>query len=80
MFSLADSSTDSAIAYGVGHMNGAAGLEGWRWLFIVEGVPSVLLGIFVFFFMPNYPEKAKWLTAEEKELQKRRMGENCSHG
>jgi hypothetical protein len=29
-----------AIAFGVGHMDGRLGLEGWRWLFIVEGVPS----------------------------------------
>ncbi|KAM0330826.1 hypothetical protein ACHAQA_003781 [Verticillium albo-atrum] len=69
-----------AIAYGVGHMNGAGGLEGWRWLFIVEGVPSIILGFIVFFFMPNYPENASWLTAEEKEVQIARLGANCSQG
>lgn len=30
----------SAIAYGVGHMNGACGIVAWRWLFIIEGLPS----------------------------------------
>ncbi|KAH8662436.1 major facilitator superfamily domain-containing protein [Xylariales sp. PMI_506] len=69
-----------AIAYGVGHINGAHGLEGWRWLFIVEGAPSIALGIFVMLFMPNYPENAKWLTAEERELQVLRLGENSSKG
>ena len=34
-----------AIAYGVGHMNGTSGLEAWRWLFIVEGVISLVIGL-----------------------------------
>ncbi|SPN99724.1 related to permease of the major facilitator superfamily [Cephalotrichum gorgonifer] len=62
------------IAYGVGHMNGLGGLEGWRWLFIVEGAPSVVVGFLLFFFLPSYPEHVGWLTAEEKDLQVRRMG------
>jgi predicted MFS family arabinose efflux permease len=61
-------------------MNGAGGLEGWRWLFILEGVPSVICGIVIFFFLPQYPESASWLNEEEKRLQLTRMGVNCSHG
>jgi hypothetical protein len=68
----------SAIAYAVGHMNGAMGLEGWRWLFIIEGVPSVAVGILVFFFLPSYPKEASWLTEDEKEVQTRRLGLNSS--
>ncbi|KAL6694130.1 major facilitator superfamily domain-containing protein [Trichoderma pleuroticola] len=69
-----------AIAFGVGHMDGRLGLEGWRWLFIVEGVPSIVLGILTFLFMPSYPEKAGWLTEEEKAVQVARLGVNSSHG
>ncbi|KAL4925274.1 major facilitator superfamily domain-containing protein [Aspergillus undulatus] len=69
-----------AIAYGVGHLNGHLGLEGWRWLFIIEGVPSIAVGLLVLFFFPSYPERAGWLTAEEKELQARRLGANRSSG
>ncbi|KAI0425425.1 major facilitator superfamily domain-containing protein [Xylaria sp. FL1042] len=58
-----------AIAYGVGHINGIHGLEGWRWLFIIEGVPSVALGFLMMLFLPNYPENARWLSKEEKELE-----------
>ncbi|KAL5044346.1 hypothetical protein BDW71DRAFT_215719 [Aspergillus fruticulosus] len=63
-----------AIAYGVGHLNGRQGLEGWRWLFILEGVPSIALGLLVFSFLPSYPEEAGWLSPEEKDLQARRLG------
>ncbi|KAL2867813.1 major facilitator superfamily domain-containing protein [Aspergillus lucknowensis] len=63
-----------AIAYGVGKLNGSHGFEGWRWLFIIEGLPSIVVGILVFFFLPSYPEQAGWLTEEEKELQIRRLG------
>ncbi|KAI0817097.1 major facilitator superfamily domain-containing protein [Xylaria sp. FL0064] len=69
-----------AVAYGVGHINRTHGLEGWRWLFIIEGVPSVALGFLVMFLLPNYPEYASWLSKEEKELEVRRLGVNSSHG
>ncbi|CAJ2500840.1 Uu.00g036930.m01.CDS01 [Anthostomella pinea] len=57
-----------AIAYGVGHMNGTSGLSAWRWLFILEGIPSCLSPVFVWFFLPDYPERALWLSETEKHL------------
>jgi hypothetical protein len=45
-----------AIAYGVGHMNGTGGLSAFRWLFILEGLPSLLSAPLVWFFLPDYPE------------------------
>ncbi|KXT05839.1 hypothetical protein AC578_1101 [Pseudocercospora eumusae] len=69
-----------AIAYGVGHMNQVSGLSAWRWLFILEGLPSLLSSVFVFFFLPDYPETAKWLDAEEKALATDRLRLGGSHG
>ncbi|KAJ5634119.1 hypothetical protein N7528_001961 [Penicillium herquei] len=69
-----------AIAYGVGHMNQVGGLNAWRWLFILEGLPCILLAVAIFFFLPSYPEKAKWLTDEEKELLRASFGENIPRG
>ncbi|KAI0482688.1 MFS general substrate transporter [Xylariaceae sp. FL0804] len=58
-----------AIAYGVGHMNGTRGLSAWRWLFILEGIPSCLSALFVWFILPDYPERASsWLSAAERDL------------
>ena len=47
-------------------LDGAMGLKGWQWLFIIEGIPSVLLGIVSWFYLTDRPEKADWLTAEQK--------------
>ena len=47
-------------------LDGAMGLQGWQWLFIIEGVPSVLLGIVTWFYLTDRPVKADWLTAEQK--------------
>ncbi|KAK1227082.1 hypothetical protein PQX77_009915 [Marasmius sp. AFHP31] len=61
-----------AIAYGIGKsMNGISGLEAWRWLFIIEGIPSCLSSILVFCFFPDYPESSRgqgWLTETERNL------------
>src|SRR5215469_6731995 len=43
------------------------GFEGWRWLFILEGVPAVILGIATLFYLTDWPQQAKWLPPEERE-------------
>ncbi|KAI9727584.1 MAG: hypothetical protein M1834_008023 [Cirrosporium novae-zelandiae] len=67
-----------AIAYGVGHMNQVSGLSAWRWLFILEGLPSCLSAILVWFFLPSYPERASWLDLDEKSLAWDRLEHNGS--
>ncbi|WP_420844711.1 4-hydroxyphenylacetate permease [Limnobaculum eriocheiris] len=48
-------------------MDGILNLKGWQWLFLLEGFPSVLLGIVVWFYLDDTPQKAKWLTDEDKK-------------
>ena len=43
-----------------------AGLAGWQWMFLLEGVPAVLLGIGVFLYLTNTPKEAHWLSSEER--------------
>lgn len=61
-------------------MNGAAGLPGWRWLFIIEGIPSCISAIFVFLFLPDYPEGATWLSEPERDLAVQRLFHEGSKG
>ncbi|MGA2964331.1 MAG: MFS transporter [Candidatus Korobacteraceae bacterium] len=48
--------------------SGVRGLAGWQWLFLAEGIPSVIVGIWVIFYLNSNIEEAKWLTAEEKAV------------
>jgi D-galactonate transporter len=47
-------------------LDGVMGLKGWQWLFVLEGIPSVLLGIVTWFYLTDRPEKASWLSGEQK--------------
>lgn len=49
-------------------MNDVGHLESWQWLFIVEGIPSVLAGIAVLYYLPERPINAKWLTQRQRDL------------
>src|ERR1035437_7295290 len=49
-------------------LSGAAGLAGWQWLFLAEGIPSILVGICVFFYLDSSIAEAKWLSADEKAM------------
>ncbi|KAI0470462.1 MFS general substrate transporter [Xylariaceae sp. FL0804] len=70
------------LAYGVGHLDGARGLSGWRWIMIIEGLPSIVLGVATFFLLPNDAEHAYFLSPAEKRLmlarRRRHYGDTAS--
>lgn len=43
------------------------GLEGWRWVYILEGIPSIILGLITIFYLTDWPSEAKWLPEDEKQ-------------
>ncbi|GLU35402.1 MFS transporter [Trinickia caryophylli] len=54
--------------------DGAHGLHGWQWLFLLEGLPSVLAGVLVFFALDDRIATARWLGDDEKQLLARNIG------
>lgn len=61
------------IAYGVGKTNGTNGLEGWRWLFIIEGLITAVCTVLLVWFLPDYPARARWLSDEDKKFAHDRL-------
>src|SRR6266704_1370238 len=60
------------------------GLAGWRWVFILEGVPAVIGGIVTIFYLTDWPHQAKWLPAEEcdwitRELEREKQDKQAVH-
>ena len=48
-------------------MNGTFGLAGWQWLFLLEGAPAALLGVVVWFYLPDSPAQARWLAPAQQD-------------
>jgi sugar phosphate permease len=59
-----------ALAYGI--TSGHSALANWKLLFLVEGLPSICLAFVAWFFLPDSPEKARFLDTEEKEVARAR--------
>lgn len=59
-------------------MDGWFGMRGWHWLFIIEGIPAVLLGIACLFVLTDRPEQAKWLSHEQRHWLTSRLDEERS--
>lgn len=57
-------------------MEGIRGYNGWRWIFIVEGLITVVAAAFAKIFIVDWPEKCKFLNAEERSLLLRRLQED----
>ncbi|KAI5918379.1 major facilitator superfamily transporter [Camillea tinctor] len=58
------------LAYGLTGLHGASGLAGWRWLFLVEGIISIVVGLVSIFMLPDSFETAWWLHEDEKVLMR----------
>jgi ACS family tartrate transporter-like MFS transporter len=68
------------LTIGVGPNQPVFGMVGWQWVFIAWALPAVLLGLVVYFFLPDKPNKARWLTDEERQaLQDELARENATH-
>lgn len=59
-----------ALAYGI--TSGHAAIANWRLLFLVEGLPTIVMAPVAFFFLPDSPDQARFLNAEEKEVARAR--------
>jgi len=60
--------------------SGAGGLAGWQWMFLLEGLPCIALGILTLFFISDRPADAGWLSVEEKCLLAAEIGTSSPHG
>ncbi|KAF9482378.1 high-affinity nicotinic acid transporter [Pholiota conissans] len=66
--SIAISSFSSVLAYAISLLAGKANLNGWRWIFLLEGALTICLGVLAWFFVPDFPDKSKWLTVEQRKM------------
>lgn len=74
----------SLVSGAILQLDGTFGIPGWKWLFVLEGLPAVSLGIFGAFYLTDRPDHAKWLSKEEKlwlarELDSARSTKSPAH-
>lgn len=78
---LAAQAFGSLLAAGIlAGMQGACGLAGWRWLFILEGSATVALAAVAVFFLPQYPRTTPWLSGWEQSIAESRVVRGLDHG
>jgi hypothetical protein len=59
-------------------MSGLAGYGGWRWIFIIEGLATVVLATASYWLVPDWPETTKFLLPKEKEMLIRRLADDTA--
>lgn len=70
----------SLLCYGISYMDGVRGLSAWRWVFIIEGVATVIFSFFIFWILPDFPKSPRsnsWLTPREQEFIETRLPLNA---
>src|SRR5581483_9384080 len=68
----------SPISASLLQLDGFAGLHGWQWMFVLEAIPAVILGVISFFFLADGPAGAKWLTEPQRQWLANRLTEERS--
>ena len=63
----------SPISASLLQFDGFLGLAGWKWLFLLEGAPAIILGLLTLFVLPNGPADARWLTSEQRDWLRNRL-------
>lgn len=62
------------LASAIANMHGVRGYSSWRWIFILEGIATIVIGIAAYFLVADFPADARWLSAEEREFVIGRTG------
>ncbi|KAL4790064.1 major facilitator superfamily domain-containing protein [Aspergillus venezuelensis] len=65
------------LAYAFDTVSGAGGLSGWQWLFLTEGIATVIFGVAIWFLLPDFPETATWLSERVKKFIQARLPSNA---
>lgn len=68
------------LAYGISYMDGVSGLSAWRWVYILEGVATILFSGVVWYYLPDFPKSPRskrWFTEREQEFIETRLPENA---
>jgi MFS family permease len=68
------------LAYLIGFMDGLGHLPGWRWLFLLEGLPAIILSVVALFGLPDYPQSTTLLTEEERAFVLLRLSSAAPSG
>ncbi|UPX15595.1 uncharacterized protein EKO05_0006038 [Ascochyta rabiei] len=61
------------LAWGIGHMGGVGNYAGWRWIFILEGLLTIVIAVAAYWFISNYPDTAGWLSKNERTFVQARL-------
>lgn len=64
------------LAYGIGHMSGIAGKHGWFWIFLIEGLATVVVAVASYFLIQEFPANARFLSPREKNVLKALLAED----
>ncbi|KAK7223202.1 hypothetical protein V2G26_011205 [Clonostachys chloroleuca] len=70
----------SLLTYGISSMNGVGGLSAWRWVFLLEGLTTILFAGVIYYVLPDYPKSprsSRWLTPDEQQYLEYRLTENA---
>lgn len=68
--------TEQFLAYAIANMDNVAGYKAWRWIFILEGLATIVLAVIAKFLIVDWPESATFLTDDERALLLRRLAED----
>lgn len=60
----------------IANLDGALGIRGWRWIFVIEGCVTILASFVVVFFLPDWPSNTRWLSPEQRMLAEARLNSN----
>jgi D-galactonate transporter len=59
--------------------HGTNGWQGWQWMFLLEAIPALVIGVVTLFYLDNHVRSAKWLTDEEKAVVERAIADDAAH-